>query len=103
MARTVIILASLVFIGVLVWAFSTGAGFDLAAFTTDPWVATASADLIFGFILLAVVIAWNEPSPVRAALWIVPIFIVGNLVPALYLLLNGRKMVERLRGSEETP
>ena len=100
MARLIIALASIVFIGILVWAFSTGAGFDPDAFTTDPWVATASADLIFGFILLAVVIAWNEPSPVRAALWIVPIFIVGNLVPALYLLLNGRKMVARLRGTD---
>ena len=98
MAKLVIALASLVFIGVIGWAFSTGQGFEWAAFTTDPWVITASVDLIFGFILMAVVIAWNEASAVRAALWIIPMFILGNLVPALYLLLNGRRMVARLRG-----
>ena len=68
-AKIIVAIGALAFLGVTAWSFSTDAPVDWAAFTADPWVALATADLYLGFVLLAVVIALVEPSPVRAALW----------------------------------
>ena len=100
MAKGVVALAALAFIASVVWAFSSGQGFDLSAFYSDPWVAVGTADLFFGFTLMSVIIAWNERSPVRAAIWIVPLFFIGNLVSAAYLLVNANRIAGRLGAAE---
>ncbi len=88
MSKTVISVAAAAFVIIFGWGASTAEGFSLAAFTADPWVIVAVADLYLGFILMAVVIATVEGSVVKAAPWIVALMIVGNLVAAVYLILH---------------
>ena len=99
MSKLVVAAATIAFLAAVGWAFSTGQGLDLAAFSADPWVVVMGADLYLGFVLFAVIIVWNENSLIRAIVWIVPLLIIGNLVSALYLLLNATKIIERLRAA----
>jgi hypothetical protein len=101
LAKIIVAIGAVAFLGVTAWSFSTGVPVDWAAFTADPWVALAVADLYLGFVLLAVVIALLERSPVRAALWIIPLFVVGNLVAAVYLLLNLNRIGPALKRARE--
>ncbi|MEN3974569.1 hypothetical protein [Emcibacter sp. SYSU 3D8] len=101
MARLIVALGILFFLGVGVWAYSTGAPLDWGAFTADPWVALGMADLTFGFLLFSVIIGLAEGSVLRAAPWIVALFIVGNLVSAVYLLVNLNRIGSALRRTRE--
>jgi hypothetical protein len=100
-AKIIIIAGVLAFIGLGVWTFSTGAPVDWSAFTADPWVSVGMADLTFGFLLMSVIIGLTERSFLRAAPWIVTLFIVGNLVAAVYLLVNLNKIGPALRRAKE--
>ena len=101
LAKSIVILGMLAFVGLGAWTFSTGAPVDWAAFTADPWVAVGMADLAFGFLLMAVIIGLTERSILRAAPWIIALFIVGNLVAAVYLLANLNKIGPALRRAKE--
>ncbi|MDQ0315300.1 hypothetical protein [Amorphus orientalis] len=51
----------------------------------DPWGLVALADLYLGFVLLSVVIALTERSRILAVILIVALFLLGNIVGALWV------------------
>ena len=99
-SRLIVSLALIAFVACLIWGFMTGAPLDLDAFSADPWVFVGTMDLIFGFVLFAVIIAWTEKSPIKAAPWIVALFILGNVVSAVWLLARFNVVRERLRPAQ---
>ena len=57
-------------------------------FTIDPWMTAMTVDLFFGFLLMSVIIFIVEEATLKALLWCVPLFVVGNAVAAVWFLLN---------------
>lgn len=83
------------FIGVFAWAVAadpTLAGF--VAVLREPWGLVVTLDFAFGCLLLTWLIYFIEGSARAALLWGVALFVVGNIVGAIYLLTR----LERIRG-----
>lgn len=92
--RAAIGIGGLALLGLVLWAaFSLTdlhGGFieQLKVLTTLPWGVAALADLYVGFLLFAVLVFLTERSWVVAALWAVPVFIVGNIWAALWFVIR---------------
>ena len=77
------------FLSVLAWAATSGGGGEaLAWLTSNPWGITTLADLYLGIALFGVLVWRLERSAAKALLWLLPALLLGNVVPALYVLLN---------------
>lgn len=89
-------------LGLVIWAATSmqdlhGTFFDqLAVVTTLPWGVAALADLYIGFVLFAVIVFLTERSWVIAALWAAPVFILGNLWAALWLVIRLPHLAKQL-------
>ena len=90
MLRIAVILCGIL-LGLLVAAIliASGHGHVLAGLrhvVADPWGVVTLLDLGVGLLFVAVWLALVEPSPWRAAVWIVALFLLGNVVTLTYLL-----------------
>ena len=93
-AKVIVVVAFVVFLAFFAWALETAPLSSLSeVILSNPWAIVLAADELLGFILFSVIIAFTERSPLRAAFWIAPIFLVGHMVTAIYLLGN----IERIR------
>jgi hypothetical protein len=54
--------------------------------TSIPWGRVSLADVYVGFALFGGWVAFREPSKPRAAVWIISILVLGNMVSGLYAL-----------------
>ena len=63
----------------------------------DPWGLVALVDLYLGFVLIAVVMAFFERGAV-AVLWIVPVFVLGNVWAVVWLVVRWPELARCLRG-----
>lgn len=61
------------------------------------WAFAITSDLLMGFGLFAIVIYFFERSVKVAAFWFVLLNLLGNPVGAVYLLMNMKKIEDRLR------
>ncbi|MBU6406129.1 MAG: hypothetical protein KGS44_03180 [Alphaproteobacteria bacterium] len=92
--------------GLIVWAIffsgssSEGLHGDIwqqgGVILTLPWGQVAMADLYVGFVLFAVVIGLTEKSWVSAAFWIAPLFFLGNVWSAVWLVVRLPDLAARL-------
>lgn len=92
--RAVIGILGLALLGLVAWAalalhdlhgtFSE----QFAVLSTLPWGVASLADLYVGFILFAVLVFLTERSWIVAALWALPVFIVGNIWAALWFVIR---------------
>jgi len=64
--------------------------------TTLPWGIGALADLYIGFALFAVIVFLAERSWLNALLWALPIFVVGNIWTAVWLVARLPSLARRL-------
>jgi len=84
--RIVLTVAAFAFAALVAYAMAEGGGAEALAFLTGtPWGWVTGADLYLGFALISVVIAIVEPNKGLAAALILATFVLGNLVPALWL------------------
>lgn len=80
------------------WAASSANFMDsFADITADPWGLVALADLYLGFLIISVVIWLTEPDRKAALMWIVPIYFLGNIVTALWLMVKLPQLTRGLR------
>lgn len=92
--RAAIGIVGLALLGLVVWAAISmadlhGSFFDqLAVMTTLPWGIAALADLYVGFLLFAVLVFLTERSWIIAAIWAVPVFLLGNIWAALWFAIR---------------
>jgi hypothetical protein len=92
----------LALLGVVIWA--AVAGGDLhgsflqqgAVLTTLPWGLATLLDLYIGFVFFSVIVLLTERSWLRAALWAAPIFVLGNIWTAVWLVLRLPTLLRRL-------
>jgi hypothetical protein len=91
-----------VLLAVLAWATMQsgdlhGGLFDqFRVLMTLPWGVAALVDLYAGFALLTVIIFLAEKSFLSAALWSVPMFFLGNVWAALWLVVRAGSLARRL-------
>jgi hypothetical protein len=96
-AKPTIVLYLLAFLAVFVWAAfadPTFAGFLTAV--REPWGLVVTLDFAFGCLLLSWIIYYVEGSARAALPWAVALFIVGNIVGAIYLLTRLDRIRQRL-------
>jgi len=93
--KIVVGLALLAFLGAMGWGAMSKWPIDMEVFSSDPWLTVMLADMMIGFVLISVVIYIVEPVKWKALCWIVPLFVVGNGLSALWLLLNVDKIRAR--------
>jgi len=100
--RAAIGILGLALLGLVIWAFTAkqelhGTFFDqFAVVTTLPWGVTALADLYIGFAFFAVIVFLTERSWLVAAVWAAPIFILGNIWAALWLVIRLPHLAKQL-------
>lgn len=100
-AKAIVIVAFVAFLAFFAWAIEMAPLSSLSeAILSHPWTIVLAADEILGFILFSVIISFTERSPLRAAFWIVPIFLIGHMVSAIYLLGNFEKIRSRLKRAD---
>lgn len=85
--------------GTIVWAMAIG-DFSAAGtwLTTDPWGIVTLADLYFGFVLSALVIAGFERRW-PAVFWILPIPFLGNVWTVIWFVVRLPELMRRLGNS----
>ncbi len=100
--RAAIGIGGLALLGVVLWAVlalqDLHGGFldQLAVLTTLPWGVASLADLYFGFALFAVIVFLTERSWLIALLWVVPIFVLGNVWSAIWLVIKLPHLAKQL-------
>lgn len=90
MLRIAIVVCGIL-LGVLVTAILIAShhGGVLAGFhhvVAEPWGIVTLLDLGVGLLFIAVWIALVEPRPWRASLWIIALFLLGNVITLVFLL-----------------
>ncbi len=82
------------------WALgadSRGLGVVLSAMVAEPWTLVTLIDLYLGFFLIAVVIFAVETSAVARLFWAIPVFFLGNIWSAAWLIVRLPVLVRRMR------
>ncbi len=95
--KPVTTLCLVLFVGLFVWAMvmdPTLAGFFVAI--KEPWSLVVMMDFVFGCLLFSWMIYFVEGSAKAAVPWAIALFIVGNIVSAIYLLLRFEKIKQRI-------
>ncbi|MGE0829026.1 MAG: hypothetical protein AB7O04_06710 [Hyphomonadaceae bacterium] len=104
--RVVIGMAGLALLGLVVWAVFAYAelhGDFLQQFgvvASLPWGLVGLVDLYVGFLIFAVLVFITERSWWLAALWALPVFVLGNFWAALWFVLRLPHLVQRLSSNE---
>lgn len=100
--RAAVGILGLALLGLVIWAAVAlrdlhGSFFDqFAVLTTLPWGIAALADLYVGFVIFAAIVFLTERSWVVAALWAVPVFLVGNIWAALWFVIRLPHLAKQL-------
>lgn len=80
-------------LGVIVWASSRCALFDIPREVfTHPWFVATLLDAYLGFIAFWVWVAWKEGSAAARLFWLLSIMLWGNPVIAGYMLIEIAKV-----------
>ena len=103
------LIRTLFFLGALalsaaIW-FALGAdgralGEVLGQMLADPWVLVTLIDLYLGFFIAAAVIFLVEENKIVAALWALPVFFLGNVWTALWLIVRLPAIARQLRSDK---
>ena len=100
--RVVIGIAGLALLGLIVWAvfaYTDLHGDFLQQFgviASLPWGLTGLVDLYVGFLIFAALVLITERSWWAAALWALPVFVLGNFWAALWFVLRLPYLIEKL-------
>lgn len=76
---------------------------SFAAISADPWGLVTLVDLYLGFLLISVVIWHLEARAAIALCWIIPLFVLGNLVSALWLAVSGVRFLRASNRPDRRP
>lgn len=94
-------LLGLALLGVIVWAVLqtatlTDFGYETQALFDQPWGLVTIVDLYVGFALIAIIMMLSERSFLAGLLWALPLFVLGNVWGAAWLVLRLPRIAARL-------
>ena len=76
------------------WAFQEASFSDsFSAITADPWGIVTLVDLYLGFVVFTLIVFLVEPRKSVAAAWCIPLFFLGNIISAVYVIVRGRALL----------
>lgn len=97
LAKSTIAIYLLGFLGVFAWAALADPGFaGFLRMLHEPWGLVVSLDFVFGCLLLSWIIYCVEGSARVALAWAAALFIVGNIVGAIWFLTRFERIRARL-------
>ncbi|HDY82183.1 MAG: hypothetical protein DRQ65_05030 [Gammaproteobacteria bacterium] len=95
--KPVTALSLLCFTGVFIWAGFTDPGLvSFVGSLGQPWPTVVLLDFVFGCLLFSWMIYFVEGSAKSAIPWAVALFVVGNIVSAIYILVRFDKIQQRI-------
>jgi hypothetical protein len=100
--RAVIGILGLALLGLVIWAAFAmqdlhGSFLDqFGVVITLPWGIAGLADLFVGFVFFSTIVFLSERSWMVAALWALPIFILGNIWSAVWLVIRLPHLAKQL-------
>ena len=92
---------ALALVAVIVWAVTqtgspTDFRYEIEALFEQPWGLVSIVDLYVGLAMIAMIMILTERSFIAGALWALPLFVLGNVWTAVWLLLRLPSLAERL-------
>lgn len=100
--RAAIGILALALVGLIVWAATSlqelhgGLMEQFAVITTLPWGLASLADLYVGFVLFGVLVFLTERSWIVAALWALPVLVLGNIWAAVWFVIRLPHLAKQL-------
>lgn len=100
--RAAIGILGLALLGLVIWAAVSmtdlhGTFLDqFGVVTTLPWGIVTLVDLYIGFVFFAAIIFLTERSWLIAALWAAPVFVLGNIWAAIWLVIRLPHLAKQL-------
>lgn len=92
----------LAFGAMIVWASLRGDFLaEFGAVTAMPWGLVSLADLYLGFVFYVLAVLAVERGAGARALWALPVFVLGNVWAALWIVVRWRVILARLRGGQD--
>ena len=90
--------------GVVVYASLRGDfGAEFGAITMLPWGQVTLADLYLGFFFTALAVFAVERSWKARLFWALPTFVLGNVWPAIWIVVRWRVILARLGWDQQPP
>ena len=89
----------LVLAGAIYWALEAdgrGLGVVLAEMFAAPWTVVTLIDLYLGFAIAAAMMLLVEKNRLIALFWALPVFFLGNVWTALWLVIRLPEIARRL-------
>ena len=87
-AKIVAALGVLAMAAILIYGFTMGDfGGEGQALLSMPWGIVSLVDVYVGFILFSGWIVYREKSPLRSAIWVIAVMVLGNFTASLYALI----------------
>ena len=87
-AKIVAALGALAMAAILIYGFTVGDfGGEGQVLLSMPWGIVSLVDVYVGFILFSGWIVYREKSPLRSAIWVIAVMVLGNLTASLYALI----------------
>lgn len=92
---------ALLLIAVIGWAVTQTSSlsdfrYETEALFEQPWGLVSLVDLYAGLAMIAMIMVLTERSFIAGALWALPLFVLGNVWTAIWLLLRLPSLAERL-------
>jgi len=84
------LLLGVLLVAILIASNQSSVVHGLIAITAEPWGVVTLLDLGAGLLFVAAWIAVVEPRPLHAALWIIALCVMGNVVTLVFLLWRTR-------------
>lgn len=96
--RALLAAGALALIGAIVWAVGGSGAFgdEVAWLVSRPWGVVSLIDLYLCFFALSVIVWLTEANKTLALAVILPTFVLGGLVPALWLVWRAPLIARRL-------
>lgn len=95
--KPVTILYLVFFIALFAWAVVGDPKFaGFMASLNEPWNIVVLMDFVFGCLMFSWMIFFVEGSAKATIPWAIALFIVGNIISAVYILLRFNKIKERI-------
>lgn len=92
--RAAIGILALALLGLIAWALFAKPDLhgsfvqQFSVVTALPWGVVSLADLFVGFLLFGILVFLTERSWIVAALWALPVFVLGNVWAALWFVIR---------------
>ena len=103
MVRVILALGALALGAAIYWALGADPrplGDILADMSSRPWTVVTLVDLYLGFAIAAIIILLAERSLIVGLIWAAPVFFLGNIWTAAWLIVRLPTLARRLRAHE---